>query len=63
VSLRAGASTEVSVTADPRLLARFDEASGQWRIRKGTYRIVLARSATDHVAGVTVQLESRQFGR
>ncbi len=63
VSLRAGASTEVSVTADPRLLARFDEASGQWHIRNGTYRIVLARSATDHVASAAVQLESRQFGR
>lgn len=63
VSLRAGALTDVSVTADPRLLARFDEASGQWRIRKGAYRIVLARSATDHVASATVQLESRQFGR
>ncbi|ORT85115.1 glycosyl hydrolase [Burkholderia puraquae] len=62
VSLQAGASTEVSLTADPRLLARFDEASGQWHIREGVYRIVLGRSATDHVAEALVKLEERRFG-
>ncbi|MBP0609483.1 MULTISPECIES: beta-glucosidase family protein [Burkholderia] len=62
VALQAGASIEIDASVDPRLLARFDVASGQWRIRKGAYRIVLARSATDHVAAETVWLEGGQFG-
>ncbi|RQR38217.1 beta-glucosidase [Burkholderia sp. Bp9143] len=62
VTLRAGASIDVSLHADPRLLARFDEASGNWHIRQGDYRIVLARSAVDHVADAVVQLEERRFG-
>lgn len=62
VTLRAGASVEVSMQADPRLLARFDETSGSWHIGEGAYRIVLARSAVDHAAEAVVQLEARRFG-
>jgi len=34
VELAPGASRRVTVTADPRLLARFDAVAGQWRIRR-----------------------------
>jgi hypothetical protein len=35
------------VTADPRLLARFDAGVGRWRIAEGIYRVALGKSVTD----------------
>ena len=47
VELQPGESKEVTVSADPRRLARFDGKTGlgQWRIAAGTYRIALGTSA------------------
>jgi beta-glucosidase len=38
VELQPGESRQVTLTADPRLLATFDGTAGQWRIAEGTAR-------------------------
>ncbi len=39
VNLSPGEQRHVSVSVDPRLLGRFDETEGKWRIEPGRYRI------------------------
>jgi beta-glucosidase len=65
VELAPGASKTVTVTADPRLLARFDGKNGlgQWRITAGTYRVALGKSAGELVLTAVVPLTARLFGR
>ncbi|MBV9232546.1 MAG: glycoside hydrolase family 3 C-terminal domain-containing protein [Candidatus Eremiobacteraeota bacterium] len=46
VTLAPGASRNVSVTADPRLLADFDTSAGGWLVREGMYEASLG-SASD----------------
>src|SRR5262245_62090161 len=62
VELAPGASRRVTVTAEPRLLARFDGAAGQWRIAGGGYRIALGNSSEDLLLNADVQLGPRLFG-
>jgi len=45
VELEPGASREVTLTADRRLLARFDGDAGHWRIDEGAYKVALGRAA------------------
>jgi beta-glucosidase len=45
VVLDAGETRRVTLTVDPRLLARFDEAAGGWRIAPGRYRIEAGANA------------------
>lgn len=33
------------MTADPRLLARFDGDAGQWHIDEGTYKVAVGKAA------------------
>jgi len=50
VDLQPGESRQVMITADPRLLARFDGSdgiTGSWRIAEGSYRIAVGKSAQD----------------
>jgi hypothetical protein len=47
LELAPGASRQVTVTADRRLLALFDGKAGQWRIAAGTHRVALGQSAGD----------------
>jgi beta-glucosidase len=62
VELQPGESREVSLTADRRLLARFDEKAGQWHIADGTYSIALGKAADDlQLTGQTTLSEAR-FG-
>jgi len=52
VELQPGQSRQVAITADRRLLARFDGPdgiTGSWRIAEGTYRIAVGKSAHDLV--------------
>ena len=49
VELAPGASRTVTITADPRLLARFDGAANQWRITDGVHEVALAKSAGEIV--------------
>ena len=62
VELQPGESKTITVTADPRLLARFDAKAGEWRLGGGTYSIALARSAEDAVLRAETQLKPRLFG-
>jgi len=74
VDLEPGESTQVTVTADPRLLARFDSQAGQagqageageagqWRITAGTYQVALGSAADSlRLTGETA-LEGALFG-
>lgn len=62
VELAPGESKKVTVSAEPRLLARFDAKAGQWRIDGGTYKVVLAKSADASVLSGEAQLDARLFG-
>jgi beta-glucosidase len=52
----------VTLTADPRLLARFDGAAKQWRITEGTHEVALGQSANDLVLRGNANLMGRLFG-
>jgi beta-glucosidase len=56
VDLAPGASTNVSVTIDPRLLAMFDNATHQWRIAPGSYQLLVGASSQDIRQTATVNL-------
>jgi beta-glucosidase len=62
VELKPGESRRVTVTADPRLLARFDAGADQWRISNGTYRVALGKSAEELELKVETPLAARLFG-
>jgi beta-glucosidase len=62
VELQPGESRQGRLTADPRLLARFDGTAGQWRIAEGTHQIALARSADEPVLTAEATLTGRLFG-
>jgi beta-glucosidase len=47
LTLAPGETRSVSLTADPRLLARFDPRAGNWRIAAGTYKVAVGASSTD----------------
>jgi beta-glucosidase len=55
-------SHQVILTADPRLLARFDDGAGQWRIAGGSHRVALGKSAGDLELTGEVDLTARLFG-
>jgi beta-glucosidase len=61
VELKAGESRSVTVTADPRLIARFDAGAGGWRIAEGNYSVALARSAAALVLTGSAALKPRLF--
>ena len=63
VSLRPGESRQVTITTDPRLLARFDGNANQWRIAGGAHRVALGRSAGDLVLTAEAPLVARLFGK
>ena len=62
VALEPGESAQVTVSADPRLPARFDAEAGQWRIAGGTYEVAVAKSAVSPVLTGEAQLDARLFG-
>jgi beta-glucosidase len=62
VELRPGESRQVTLTADPRLLARFDGQVRGWRIVAGNYGVALGKSADHLVLNVEVRLPMRVFG-
>jgi beta-glucosidase len=65
VELKPGESKAVTVTADPRLLARFDGKNGlgQWRIAAGAYRVAVGKSAGELVLTAEAPLTGREFGK
>jgi beta-glucosidase len=62
VELQPGESRRVTLTAEPRLLARFDGKVNQWRIAEGGYEIALGKSAGDLVLTGGGNLKGRLFG-
>ena len=56
VELSPGASQEVQVTIDPRLLATFDESSHQWRITPGAYKVMVGESSRDIANTETIKV-------
>jgi beta-glucosidase len=61
VALKAGQSQVLDVPIDPRLLARFDEATRAWVIAAGDYRIDVAQASDDVRATVSVTLPASRF--
>jgi beta-glucosidase len=62
VELRPAESKRITLVADPRLLARFDEQAARWRIAPGQYQVQLGRSAADPVLTGQAPLTSQLFG-
>ena len=63
VTLEPGASREVRLVVDPRLLASFDATAGQWRMESGPYEVTLAKAAGLAGDAATVKLGGRLFGK
>jgi beta-glucosidase len=61
--LAPGESRRLSITADPRTLARFDARTGGWHLKEGTYRVSLAKAAGDWLMTADITLGERRFGR
>jgi beta-glucosidase len=61
LTLAPGESRRVRVTADPRLLAHFDDTQNGWRIAAGDYRIELGASARDLRLATTTRLDDRML--
>jgi beta-glucosidase len=59
IALAPGESRRVRVTADPRLLAHFDESQQGWHIAAGNYRIELGASSSDLRLAGTAMLDDR----
>jgi beta-glucosidase len=62
VELGAGESRRVTVTAEPRLLARYDGDAGEWHVAAGVYVVGVGRAADDVVLTGQAQLAARRFG-
>jgi beta-glucosidase len=56
VSLKPGESCRVTIKADPRLLAHFNNEKDEWHLAAGTYAVALSRSATEPCATADVYL-------
>jgi len=63
LELDPGESRTVTLTADPRLLARYDSATGQWHIAAGTYDVALGRAADDLAATEEATVSEQRFGK
>jgi beta-glucosidase len=63
IELKPGESRQVTIVADPRLLARFDGKAGQWRITAGPYKVAVGKAADAMVLTGEARLAERLFGR
>jgi len=61
VLLNPGETKHVSIAADPRLLATFDETLHVWKVAAGTYRAELGKFAGDAVASGEAKLSASQM--
>ncbi len=62
VDLQPGESRRVALTAEPRLLARYDGTAGQWRITDGTYKVAVGKSAASFDLTAETSLTNALFG-
>lgn len=56
VDLKPGESTQVSLVVDPRLLGMYQSKTKTWKIARGQYEVILAKSATEPHARVKVKI-------
>ena len=56
VELKPGQTRRVDVTIDPRLLATYEAAGNNWRIKAGTYRVMLGQSSDSELQSADVTL-------
>lgn len=61
VALAPGASKQVTLQVDPRLLATWDQAGHQWRIAAGSYDVILGASSRDIAQKTRIRLPARVF--
>ena len=59
VELKPGEMRRVTLTAEPRVVADYDTKLPVWRIAAGTYRVAIARDATDRTLVRTTTLNAR----
>lgn len=62
VVLSPGESRTVTITVDPRLLARYDVQAQRWRIAGGKYNVALSRSANEPVERRTIAIRPQLLG-
>jgi len=60
--LQPGQTKVATITADPRLLARFDADEKRWRIAAGVYHVALGQSADSIALTAEASLAQRLFG-
>ena len=63
VELRPGEKRNVTLKAEPRLIAQFDAGTEQWKITAGRYHVAVGESATDFRLTADTLLQERLFGR
>jgi beta-glucosidase len=61
IELEPGDVRQVRIEADPRLLARYDGATGAWQIAPGSYAVAVGSSAVDWELTAQVELAGRRF--
>ena len=63
VELAPGESKTVTLTGDPRLLGRYDESAGEWRLAAGEYEVMVGKSAGEPVLTGRTQVSGRLLGK
>lgn len=61
LDLQPGASNAFSQAVDPRLLATYEVADDSWRVRAGTYRVLVGQAADDLPLSVDVTLPEMRW--
>lgn len=61
IALAPGETKKVTLTADPRLLADYDEKAKGWRIAAGSYAVVIGKDAGTMAVSGTAKLTAQQL--
>jgi len=61
VDLKPGETRRVTISADPRLFAEFDEARHVWHLPDGQYAVAVGNSSASLPLAATVQLSARDL--
>ena len=63
VMLEPGESKTVTLTGDPRLLGRYDERAGRWRLSAGDYEVFVGKSAGEPVLTGRARVSGKLLGK
>jgi beta-glucosidase len=61
IDLAPGEDRRATISIDPRLFARFDEAARRWRIKAGEYRLTAGFDAERRELSASFALDSRDL--